>query len=254
MQQIRRVLVTRAPHQASALADALMERGFEVVSIPTIEIVAPADGYAAVDRALRRLEQFDWVVFTSANAVAVFGERHAFLEIALPETLQIAAIGGATSSALEEMGLRVDLLPERAVAELLVESLTPHVGDAAVLVMQAEETREVLVPGLITAGAKVSVAVAYRTVVAAESESLIRDASYDAVTFTSASSVRNFVALMKAAGVELPAATVVASIGPVTSEAVRAEGLAVAVESEEAGVVALAEALLRYERDRAMAR
>jgi len=248
----KRILVTRAKHQASALANALVERGFEVIAIPAIEIVPPEDGYRALDWALRTVERFEWIVFTSANAVEVFASRLESLDLPVPETLQVAAIGQATARALTELGLQVDVMPPTAVAESLAEALAPHVGDAHVLLVRAAEAREVLVPQLEAVGAKVTVAAAYRTVVPGDSAESLRTAlaDIDAFTFTSASSVRNLGILLQSADVTAPQDAVMASIGPVTSQAMREAGWEPTVEAQEASVAALAEALRVYFNNR----
>ena len=126
-----RILVTRSPHQASELADALRALGAEPVLIPTIETVEPTS-YAPLDEALARLDGFDWLIFTSANAVEAFARR--LDGRALPVGLKIAAIGAATARALEAAGFGVDLVPALAVAESLTEALLPFAlqpdGDA----------------------------------------------------------------------------------------------------------------------------
>jgi uroporphyrinogen-III synthase len=252
MPERKRILVTRAKHQASALADALVERGFEVVAIPAIEIVPPEDGYRALDWTLRTVERFEWIIFTSANAVEIFASRLEALDLPIPDTLQVAAIGQATARALSELGLQVDIVPPMAIAESLAEALAPHVADAHVLLVRAAEAREVLVPQFEAVGAKVTVAAAYRTVVPEDSAEALRKelADIDAFTFTSASSVRNLGFLLQSANVTIPKDTVMASIGPVTSQAMRESGWEPTVEAQEASVAALAQALLDYYSNR----
>ena len=113
-----RVLVTRAAHQASALGDALASHGLLVVSIPAIALEPPADGYASLHAAMEALDTFDWLLFTSANAVQVFAEQREELDVE-EVTCRIGSIGAATSRALRDAGLRVDLQPDVAVAGIL---------------------------------------------------------------------------------------------------------------------------------------
>ncbi|HEV2577060.1 MAG TPA: uroporphyrinogen-III synthase [Acidobacteriaceae bacterium] len=247
-----RVLVTRSERQSSELATKLVELGLEPVVVPAIE-VAPPSSYAVLDEALARLESFQWVVFTSANAVEAMRGRMkagAFSSRALP---RIAAIGPATARALEAIGLAVDLVPAQAVAESLRDALVPHAvqsdgSPARFLLARAEEARDVVPEALRAAGAEVVVAPAYRTVVPAESVELIRDlfggrAGVAAITFTSSSTVRNLLALCEAAGVKLPVEVLRVSIGPITSETLRGLGYPPHAEAIEASVVALAEAV-----------
>lgn len=248
MPEAPRVLVTRAPHQASALADALRERGFEVVAIPSIAILPPLDGYASLDDALQQIRSFDWLIFTSANAVEVFAARHREVGQSLPNSLRIAVIGNATARAAGDAGLNVELIPQRAVGESLAEELAPHAKGKRMLLVRADEGREVLPATLRSAGADVTLAVAYCTVVAEDSVAALQRevATLDAVTFTSASSARNLAALMERAEVSLPERAVLASIGPVTSTAMREMGWDRSVEADEASVVSLAESLRRH--------
>ncbi len=241
-----RVLVTRAAHQASALGDALAAYGLLVVSIPTIALEPPSDDYAALHAAMEELESFDWLLFTSANAVAVFAEQRE--ELGVDEVpCRIASIGAATSRALRDAGLRVDLQPETAVAEAFARALRPHARAKRMLLVRAESARDVLPVELIRAGADLTIAAAYRTVVPAESvEALRRELpAVAAVTFTSSSAVRNLLELCEAAGVTLPAAAVLASIGPITSATLREAGLRVGMEASVAQVEVLASELAR---------
>jgi uroporphyrinogen-III synthase len=258
-----RVLVTRAPHQASALADALCALDAEPVVVPAIEI-AELESYAALDTSLAQLCAFDWVVFTSANAVAVFQQRLKLVEAAItakPSRPRVAAIGAATVQALETHGWRADLVAPQAVAESLAEALAPLArrGDgspARFLLVRAEQARDVLPAALCAAGAEVAIAPAYRTVMPEGSLEKMRavfaaaDCGVDAVTFTSSSSVRNFFALLDAAGVVLPQSVLRASIGPITSAALREFGYEADVEAGDALVGSLAGAVMRALREK----
>ncbi len=242
-----RVLVTRAAHQASALGDALAARGLLVVSIPTISIEPPADEYESLHRELERLDDYDWLLFTSANAVQVFAEQREELGVE-DVPCRIASIGAATSRALREADLRVDLQPQVAVAEELARALKPRAPHSRMLLIRAESARDVLPQQLTAAGAQVTIAAAYRTVVPSESvEALRRELPrIAAVTLTSSSAVRNLLELCDAAGVTLPRGVVLASIGPITSATVRECGYTVGVESTAAQVEVLASELARY--------
>lgn len=251
-----RVLVTRSQKQGSELAERLRELGLEPVLVPTIEIVAPSS-FEALDVALRALDRFQWVVFTSANAVDAMHRRMEASGLSWGggrgASPRIAAIGGATARAAEAMGLRVDLIPAQAVAESLRDALVPYAmredgTPARFLLVRAEEARDVLPDALREAGAEVVIAPAYRTVVPEESIETIRalfgqPPELAAITFTSSSTVRNLLGLCEAAGVKLPESVLRVSIGPITSETLRALGYPPQAEALEASVASLADAV-----------
>jgi uroporphyrinogen-III synthase len=254
----KRVLVTRTRRQASELARLIEAFGATPILIPTIEIVPPAT-YAPLDAALERLESYDWLLFTSANAVEVFHQRRQLLGQQNPDTQsanpfpiptpKIAVIGPATARAAQGIGLPVDLVPPRYVAESLAEALIPEAAGKRFLLLRAAEARDVLPEALTAASAHVTIADAYRTQIPpasiAELQRLFAqpDALPDAITFTSASTARNLVALLEAAGVTLPASIALISIGPITSQALRDLGLEPAAEAAEPTLPALVEAI-----------
>jgi uroporphyrinogen-III synthase len=250
--QNRRILITRTRRQASELAAQLEALGATTILIPTIEIVPP-ESYAALDAALTDLESFDWILFTSGNAVEAFAERLRLrgLASAVPNA-KIAAIGPATARAVNSLGISVDLVPERYNAESLAELLLPHAHGCRMLLVRAEEARDVLPDTLGRAGAAVTIATAYRNQIPAASIPVVRQmfssaAQWaDAITFTSGSTARNLGAIVAASGVELPAAITVASIGPITSEVLRELGISPTVEAEEPTIAALVQALAQY--------
>ncbi|WP_419803986.1 uroporphyrinogen-III synthase [Terriglobus sp.] len=243
----KRVLVTRATHQASLLGDALAARCLTVVAIPAIAMEPPSDEYASLHRELERLDEYDWLLFTSANAVEVFARERE--ELGIDEvSCRIASIGAATSRALRAAGLQVDLQPDTAISEALAAALQPRVRGRRVLLVQAESARDVLPRSLKSAGAELVIAPAYRTVTPQESvEALRREMPrLDAITFASSSSVRNLLELCQAAAVTLAPTIVLASIGPVTSQTLRECGYQPQVEAAVADVEVLASALARY--------
>lgn len=243
----RRILVTRARGQASALASLLEAEGATVIQIPAIEIVAP-ESFASLDEAIRELTGYEWLVLTSANAVNAMVRRAGELGVSLkvPKT---AVIGPATAAALIAAGLveRVSLMPERFVAEDLAEAMVPHAAGARMLLVRAAVGRDVLPDRLRAAGASVTIVEAYRTVVPVGSvdalRRLFRETGPDAITFTSASTAVNLAGLMEAAGVGVPEGTVLASIGPVTSRAMRGNGMEPSFEAVEATVESLVEGM-----------
>jgi uroporphyrinogen-III synthase/uroporphyrinogen III methyltransferase/synthase len=159
----RRVLVTRALHQAGKLSEGLHALGAEPVEVAVLEIRAP-ERFDPLDAALRRLDSYDWLILTSANAVRALAERAAALEIALaqPVRLKVAAIGEATAAAARLIGLPVDFVPEAYVAEKLVEGLLARAAGQRILLARAAVARDVIPGALRAAGAEVDVVEAYR--------------------------------------------------------------------------------------------
>jgi uroporphyrinogen-III synthase len=252
----RRILVTRPRGSASKLAEKLEAEGAETISIPAIELAPPAS-FCALDAALVTLSSYDWLLLTSANAVEAMMNRARLLRVR-PYARRIAAIGPATARAVVESGLAraVDLVPSRFVAEGLVEALLPHAPGARMLLVRAAVAREVLPDQLVQAGAELTVVEAYRTVVPRESVEAVAalfrgPLPPDAIPFTSASAAQNLQALLDAAGVSLPPETMLASIGPVTSLAMREMGWKPAVEASEATLDALVQALAGLFKSRA---
>jgi uroporphyrinogen-III synthase len=250
----RRILVTRAPGQASQLAEQLRALGATPILIPTIEIAPPAS-YAALDAALAALSGFDLVAFTSANAVEAFHQRAQFLGLT-PAPRRIAVVGPATARAVASIGLDADVVPPvftaESLAQTIVQTLLPEASGARILLLLAEQAPAKLASALADAGARVTVAAAYCNRIPEGSlaavAALFADPSKvpDAVTFTSASTAGNLIALLQAAGLTLPAAVVRASIGPVTSRALRDLGLPPHLEAVEPTIAALADSLAAY--------
>jgi uroporphyrinogen III methyltransferase/synthase len=223
----KRVLVTRAREQASALSAKLKALGAEPVEFPTIAIADPDDGFAALDVALRRLTSNtarpSWVVFTSANGVERTFQRLATLgaDSRALGGVRVAAIGPGTAQALRLQGIGADFVPESSVAENLAETFPKPVAGLSVLLLQAAGARDALARGLKSRGARVTAVTAYRTLPAVdEIETLRADlaaGAIHAVTFTSGSTVDAFAdALGESA---LPDAVRLVAIGPITADA-----------------------------------
>jgi len=250
----RKILITRARHQAQSLASELEEKGATVIVIPAIEIIKP-DSYDALDAALWAAKSYQWLVVTSANGAEVLAERLAALKlpIATLDALKIATIGPATARAIREMGLHVDEVPKQAIAESLAESLRDQVGGKKVLLVRAKVARDVLPEELRNAGAIVDVVDAYQTIVPATSADDLRlifaapSRMPDVVTFTSSSTVSNFFRLLHEANVPAwPPAMAAASIGPITSQTLRHHGIEPSVEATEYTIPGVVEALCRW--------
>src|SRR5437762_4288914 len=248
----RRIVVTRAREQAGELVRALEEMGAEVGPAPTIRI-EPLPDLEPLRRALSRLADYRWTVFTSQNTVHVVLERVAGWGLAphIFAQTRVAAIGPATADALGAAGVRVELVPAGYVAESLVEALATQdsLGGARILIPRAATARDALPAGLRALGAQVDVIPVYETVrEAGDGRALAAEllaGRLDAVTFTSSSTVRHFVELVgrEAAGCGR-CGTV--TIGPVTAATARELGLTVAVEANEYTVPGLVAALVRY--------
>lgn len=221
----RRVLVTRAAHQAGKLSDGLRALGAEPVEVPVLEIRPPAS-YDPLDAALRRINIYDWLILTSANTVQVISERAgAFGIVFSEEAPQIAAIGNATAEAARQAGLKVSLIPESYVAECLVGALANQIARKHVLLARAEIARDVIPDALRGAGALVNVVDAYQNAIPAAAPDQLRAAltkGIDAATFTSSSSVTHLAEVARAAELAFPFRNVPAvSIGPITSATLR---------------------------------
>jgi uroporphyrinogen III methyltransferase / synthase len=243
----RRIAVTR-PRDDPRLRILLEAEGAYVVECPTIRIVEPAD-YGPLDAALHGLAAYAWVVFTSRNGVAAVLRRMAVLGLPLTRLRgrRLAVIGPGTGEALRDGGLRADISPPEFRAESLVATLACHdLRGLRVLVPRAAVARDVLPHGLRELGAFVDVVPAYQTEAAADAgmPGLLAEARagrLDAVTFTSPSTVREFVRLGGPNVPRLLGGALVACIGPVTADAARAAGLdvgAVAASYTLAGLVA----------------
>jgi uroporphyrinogen-III synthase len=246
----KRILITRTRHQASELATQLEAFGATAILIPTIEI-APPISFAALDSALTCLATYDWLIFTSANAVEAFDRRAQLLRLTqLPQ--HIAVIGPATERAANDIGLIADLIPRQYTGESLAQALLPEASGKSFLLVRAAEARDILPETLTAAGATVTIAEAYSNQLPSGSISALEHlfstpANYpDAITFTSGSTARNLSALLEAANLTLPPKITLASIGPITSEALRKLGYPPTIEAPEPTISALVQSLLAY--------
>ena len=222
-----RVLVGRARRQASKLSAGLKALGADVIEIPFIEI-RPPRSYKPLDTALNRIAEYDWLILTSVNGVEALAFRMKRLQISPREFahLRIATIGPSTRKAAESLGLKVSVVPQQYIAESVVESLRGKVNGKRVLLARAKVARDVIPSELRKMGGNVDVVEAYDTVMPAASKKKLRALMKepkrrpDVVTFTSSSTVRNFMTLLGGRGRSPNTAldgVRLASIGPVTS-------------------------------------
>jgi uroporphyrinogen-III synthase len=247
-----RVLVGRARHQAGALSSTLCDLGAEVIEIPFIEIRRPRS-YKPLDAALRNLAGYDWLILTSVNGVDAIWGRIKKLRLTKRHLrhLLIAAIGPATKKAIEKRGLKVNIVPEEYVAESVVESLRGKVEGKRVLLARAKVARDVIPRELKKLGAQIDVVEAYETVVPSASRTRLRAVLKNparrphVITFTSSSTVRNFVDLAGKLGPKSMEGIKFASIGPVTSATLRELHLPVDIEALEYTIPGLVDAIGR---------
>ena len=258
-----RILVGRARHQASALSAELSKLGATVLEIPFIEIRKPRS-FKPLDFALRSLDTYDWLILTSVNGVDAMWERLEKLRLAKRHLkhLRIAAIGPATKKAVERCGVKVDFVPKEYIAESIVRSLRKRVKGKRVLLVRAKVARDVIPTKLRKAGAHVDVVEAYETVVPQATRQRLRSALQDSrrfphvITFTSSSTVKNFVELLDADGKRALRrnGTLMASIGPVTSSTLRELDLSVDIAAKQFTIPGLVDAIVRTVTTRALIR
>lgn len=254
-----RILVSRAKEQAAVLSDGLRAQGAEVLEIPFIEIRKPRS-YKALNEALRLIEEYEWLILTSVNGAQAFFQRVANLNMSKIKLahLKVVAIGPATKAAVEREGLKVTLTPREYVAEAVVDALAKKVCGSRVLLCRAKIARDVIPRELRNAGALVDVVEAYETVLPQSSRVKLRAALRDpkkrphAITFTSSSTVKNYVALLgiRSGKSKLVEGVLNASIGPVTSETMRELGITVDLQAEEYTVPGLVCALAEFAKSR----
>jgi uroporphyrinogen III methyltransferase/synthase len=252
----RRIVVTRSREQAGELIDMIEERGAEAIQAPMIRIAPPED-FGPLDRACAEAGTFDWIVFTSANGVDYFMKRLlAAGDVRDLKGVRICTIGPSTASRLSRYGIRVDVTPAEYRAEAVVDAIAGG-GDLRgkrFLLPRADISRELLADELRAEGADVTEVVAYRTLLGPADRDgdpdiyrMLLDRQIDAVTFTSASTVRNFVQIFgREQAADLLRTTVVASIGPVTAEAAQQLDIATTVMPERYTIPDLVDALVDH--------
>jgi len=276
----KRILVTRTREQASVLSERLRALGAIPVEFPTIRIVPPKD-WSALDSALRQLfrnegSAYDWLVLTSANGVTICCDRLRNLgykahDLQAKQHVRVATIGPATAAALTHYGIAADLVPDEYIAESVVAALIADarkrgssIARQRILLARASEARKVLVSELQQAGALVHEVTAYDTFPVAcddsrgrEILSLLLNHQLAILTFTSSSTVRNFVTWLKSCEqgattslIDLVTRhTQLASIGPITSQTARELGLHVDIEAKEFTIDGLVNAIIQHKEN-----
>jgi uroporphyrinogen III methyltransferase/synthase len=251
----RSVVVTRAADQAAGLVDPLEELGAEVLLLPVIAVADPLD-FAPLDEAIDEIDAYDWIVLTSVNGVDRFVQRlvqrgHGVEALRIAS---VAVVGSTTAARLRELGVTPAVVPAEFRAEGIVDAFRGMSCGPGwrVLVPRAEEAREVLPESLRSMGCTVDVVPVYRLVTADPVPEVLRRLAaggVDAVTFASGGTARRFAEMLRGAGIDPIAAlegAVVASIGPVTSEALASLGLRVRVEAREPTSSSLVDALAEH--------
>ena len=260
----RTVMITRARAQAAEFAAELESYGARVVACPTIEIVAP-ESYALLDEAIENLFGYDWLVFTSANAVEHFMRRLGALgqEVSELDSLRVCAVGEATAERLAAAHVHVDVIPQKFQAEGVFNALADYLGGREhfeglnFLMPRAAVARDFLPRALEAAGARVDCVTAYRTVRPettdrARVEALLVGGGVDCVTFTSSSTVHNFAQLFDTRDLRgLLADVRVACIGEITAQTAAEYGLRADIRPAESTAPALARAVADFYSGRA---
>lgn len=251
----RRIVVTRAREQASEMVRALEELGAEAIQCPTIRIAPPPD-FAEIDLALDQISTYAWIIFTSANGVKYFWKRleSKGLDSRALASSRIAAIGPATSKALNSRGIRADLVPPSYVAESVAGEIMEREGASLagkrVLLPRAAKARMVLPDTLAKAGCVVDVAPLYETLPASRCmeklASMLRAGEIDCLAFGSSSTVDNFFAALPPDIILNGQKPALASIGPITSASLAKYGQAPAIEPQEYTIPALTRAIVDY--------
>lgn len=237
-----KVVVTRAREQSSQLSDKLRAAGFEPVELPLIELVPPLD-WTAADNAIAQIETYDWILFTSANAVRFLATR-----LKNPvTTAKVCCIGSSTKQVAEQYGWTVDLVPAEYVAESIVEAFANEIPRKLFL-PRAAVARDTVPQAMRALGTQVDVAEVYRNVIPADAKAngqAVFAAKPAWIAFTSSSTVTN---LMQVIDPEWLRETKIASIGPVTSETARKHGLTVDAEASPHTMDSLVESISRLVR------
>lgn len=255
----KRIVVTRAGAQADSLVEQLQRAGVEVLEFPTIEI-QPPESFAGLDEAVEKIERYDWLIFTSVNSVTPFLTRLrlAGKSAAAVSSLKIAAIGPETAKRLASAGISASLVPARYQAEGLLDAVKPEtMKGKRVLIPRAAEAREILPETLRAWGAWVDVVIAYRTacpdVDVGPLAELLRRRQIDVITFTSSSTVTNFVRLFGNKNLaEIAGASAIACIGPITAQTVAQWGGHADIVAGEFTTAGLTRAIVEHFRSKSV--
>jgi len=246
----KKIVVTRAREQASGFVSQLAGLGAQVLEFPTIKIVPP-DSYQGLDAAIKEIESYDWVIFTSPNGVGCFLERLKACgkDIRDLKGVKICSIGPETAKRISNLGVSVDFVPSEYRAEGIIEGIG-EVSGKRILIPRAKEAREILPDTLREKGAFVNIATAYGTIKGdndIDIKSALENNEIDIITFTSSSTVKNFVSMVKERDCfSLLDGVKIASIGPITANTVKEEGLNTDIMPTEYTISALTDAIIEH--------
>jgi uroporphyrinogen III methyltransferase/synthase len=248
------IVITRAKEQARSFSRKLKAFGARVIEFPTIKFAPPED-WSEVDKAISNLSHYDWLIFTSVNGVRFFFARleEKGLDFSPLREISIAAIGPATAKEIEGRELKVSYIPENYVAESIVKGFKKYeLSGKRALLPRAEKARELIPEKLREEGMEVDVVTVYRTLPerknASEMARMIKNGEVDLITFTSSSTVRNFVEVLKEK-LDLKSSlsqVKIACIGPVTAKTARELGLKVDILAEEFTIDGLIKSILNF--------
>ena len=249
----KRIIITRPQEQVEDFKTQLAQLGAEVIAFPTIEISEPSS-WGSLDEAIRQIDQYQWLIFTSVNGVKNFFGRYRLAQKDIRDLkgVKISTIGRATEKAVCSMNLNVEVVPNEFKAEGLVESLKGKVMKGTrVLIARAKVARDVLPEELRKQGARVHVVEAYQTTIPKASRSqlqqILDERSVDMVVFTSSSTVSNLVEIVRPSPLkELLDGIAVATIGPITAQTAERYGLKVSVQPSQYSIPALVKAIVEF--------
>lgn len=250
----RRIALTRERENAGLFSKELERQGAVIYYLPAISIFPPED-FEAVDQAIHEIESFDWLIFTSANAVRYFLDRliRQGRDVRDLKGLKICTVGTSTARSLKTRGIRTDLIPEEFTGEGVVAALLKEgeIPGKRVLIPRAEKAREVIPDALRKSGAKVVVATVYRNIAPEIDpqalQEILVNRKADLIVFTSPSNIRNFLRSVEKEGLQETLSEIkIACIGPVTAAAAKAAGLSVVIEPEESTLESVSESIQKY--------
>jgi uroporphyrinogen III methyltransferase/synthase len=249
----KRIVVTRAGAQAYGLVEQIEKVGGEIIELPTIEI-QPPESFAAFDAAVKNIESYHWLIFTSVNSIAPFLERLRVggKTVDAVHSLQVGAIGPETAKRLASAGITAALVPERYQAEGILDAVKPEaMKGKRVLSPRAADAREILPETLRAWGAVVDVVIAYRTALPnvdiGPLAELLRQRKIDVITFTSSSTVKNFVRLFGGKSLaEIAGGSAIACIGPITASTAEQAGRRPEIVAAEFTINGLTRAIIAY--------
>ncbi|GJM15896.1 MAG: uroporphyrinogen III methyltransferase [Thermodesulfobacteriota bacterium] len=250
------IIVTRPKSQATEFIKLLEEQGAQVISFPTIEIRTP-DSYKALDKAINNIEKYDWIIFTSVNGVTSFFNRLRDIgkDIRELHSAKIAAIGEVTAQEIENLGMKVDIVPDNYKAEGLIKLFkNKDIEESKILIPRAKVARDILPDSLAKMGASVDVVAAYITkhpgkAMTKEIGKLLSEDKIDMITFTSSSTARNFFELVPGFK-QSKGRPVIASIGPITAKTVRDAAYKSSIIPKQYTVEYLAKEIVDYFKKR----